>query len=238
MDPFSIVLLLMLGFAVLLVAGVGRRGLPGVEPLPLIPRLVAGGAIVGAGMAALVSVRTIVETYVRDSVTLAVPVNVSIDSVPTELRESIEAAVVSGTTQQTTLSLTVSGLDSVTLSLVAMQSVVNSAVVITVLIMIAKLARQSLSETPFASKLSALFVVSGGAIAIGATAAQLAGLLAGARAHEQLFFLSDDAIDGGVNVAPTWVIEVWPLGVGLVLIVIARLIRAGERIQNDTKGLV
>jgi hypothetical protein len=238
MDPFTIVLLAMLAFAVLLVAGVGRRPLPGAEPSPLLPRLVAGGAIVGAAMAALVSVRTIVETFVGDRVTLAVPVIASIDTVPAELRASTEAVVVTGATQQTTLQLTVSGLDTMTLSLVALQSVVNAAVVITVLIMIATLARQSLSETPFAVKLSALFVVSGGAIAIGATAAQLAGFLAGARAHEQLFFLSDNAIDGGVNVAPTWVIEVWPIGVGLVLIVIARLIRAGERIQSDTKGLV
>ena len=116
MDPCAIVLLIMLGFAVLLIAGVSRRG-PGREAHPLLPRLVAGGALVGAGPAAL-------------------------------------------------------------------------------------------------------------------------GNSAGARAHEQLFFLRPGSIDGVDNIAPSWSLDLWPIGVGIVLIVVAGLIRSGERLQRDTKGLV
>lgn len=238
MDPFTLVLLVMLGFAVLLIAGIGRRRLPGADRPPLLPRLVAGAALLGAAITALVAIVAIVLTFVGDRVTLSVPVVAATETVPIDLRASTEASVVSGATQQTSLHLTVSGLDTFTLVLVALQSALTAAVVITVLIMIARLARQSISHTPFASKLSPLFLVSGGAVAIGAMAAQFAGLLAGVRAHEQLYFLRDGAIEGVANTPPTWMIEVWPIGVGLVLIVIARLMRGGERLQRDTAGLV
>ena len=119
MDPFAIVLLLMLGFTLLLIAGVSRRA-PGREAHPLLPRLVAGGAT----------------------------------------------------------------------------------------------------------------------LAVGATLAQALGNGAGARAHEQLFFLRPGSIDGVDNIAPSWSLDLWPIGVGIVLIVVAGLIRSGERLQRDTKGLV
>lgn len=238
MDPFTLVLIAILAFAVLLIASLGGRRPAGADRAALLPRVVAGAALLGAAMTALVSIVTIVLTFVGDRVTLSVPVIVSTETVPTELRASAEASVVSGATQQSSLQLTVSGLDAATLSLVALQSALTAAVVITVLVMIARLARQSLSATPFAPKLSSLFTVSGGAVALGAMAAQFAGLLAGQRAHEALFFIGAHTIDGVVNTPPTWMIEVWPIGVGLVLIVTAGLIRSGERLQRETAGLV
>lgn len=233
-----IVLLVGLGIAVLLVAGLGVRKPLGVDRAPLLPRLVAGAAFVGIAIAALVSIVTVVLTFVGDRVTLAVPVIAPVDVVPTELRASTEASILSGAAQQTSLSLSVSGLDTATLVLVALQSVATTAVVITVLIMIARLSQQSMTAAPFSTSLSRLFTVSGAAFAFGGMAAQFAGLAAGARAHEQLFFLRDGAIDDVANVPPAWMIEVWPIGVGLVLIVMAGLVRHGVRLQNDTRGLV
>lgn len=238
MDPFTIVLIAMLGFAVLLIADIGMRKPLGVDRAPLLPRLVAGAALLGAALAALVGVVNVVLTFVGDRVTLAVPVIAGVDTVPTELRASTEASILSGAAQQTSLSLTVSGLDTVTLVLVALQSAATTAVIITVLAMVARLSQQSMSAAPFSTSLSRLFTVSGGALAIGGMAAQFAGLAAGARTHEQLFFIRDGAIDGVANVPPAWMIEVWPIGVGLVLIVMAGLIRHGVRLQSDTKGLV
>ena len=43
---------------------------------------------------------------------------------------------------------------------------------------------------------------------------------------------------GGEDVPAPWTIDLWPVGVGLVLIVVAGLIRSGERLQNETRGLV
>lgn len=237
MDPFTIVLLLMLGFAVLLVAGIGRRG-PVDVARPLLPRLVGGGALVGAGLSAIAGIVTIVMTFIGDRVTLAVPIIPLIETAPDALRATPGVSIVGGTAQQVSVPLTLSGLDPLTLTLVALQTALTTAVVITVLLLVARLAKQSLSETPFASRASSFFTVSGVAVAVGVMAAQFAGLLAGARAHEQLFFLRADAVDEFANIPPTWVIEVWPIGVGLVLVVLARLIRGGERLQSDTKGLV
>ncbi|MFN4001652.1 hypothetical protein [Microcella sp.] len=237
MDPFTMVLLLMLGFAVLLVAGIGRRGAPTDAP-PVLPRLVAGGALVGALLAGVVGVVAIVMTFIGDRVTLAVPIIPFIETVPDALRATPGVSIVGGSAQQVSVPLSLSGLDPLTLTLVALQTALTTAVIITVLLMVARLAKQSLSETPFSPKASSFLAVSGIAFTLGVMASQFAGLLAGARAHEQLFFLRTDAIDGVVNAPPTWVIEVWPIGVGLVLIVLARLIRGGERLQRDTKGLV
>lgn len=237
MDPFTIVLLLMLGFAVLLVAGIARRDSLGA-PRPLLPRLVAGAALIGALLAAAVGVVGVVLTFVGDRVTLAVPVIARFDMVPDALRATSEATIVSGAAQPSTLSLTIAGLDDTTRALVALQSATVAAVIVTVLVMIARVAQQSIAAEPFTRSLSRLLVASGVTLAVGSMLAQAVGFAAGSRAHEQLFFLRDEAFEGTTYVPPTWIIEIWPVGVGLALIVVARLIRTGERLQRDTTGLV
>ncbi len=237
MDPFTIVLLLVLGFGVLLVAGVARRDSLGA-PRPLLPRLVAGAALVGALLAAVVGIVGVVLTFVGDRVTLAVPVIARIDTVPDALRATPEATLVSGAAQQSMLSLTIAGLDLTTRVLVALQAATVAAVIVTVLVMIARVAQQSIAAEPFTRSLSRVLVASGVTLAVGAMLAQAFGFAAGARAREQLFFLRDGAIEGATNIPPTWIIEIWPVGVGLVLVVVAGLIRTGERLQRDTKGLV
>ena len=233
MDPFTIVLLLMLGFAVLLAAGMGRRGRTG----QWLPRLVAGGAIVLALLNVVAGIVGIVGAFALDRLTLRVPVTVSAELPPVALRDS-PSEVVSGATQQTSLLLTATGLDTATRALVAVEVVITTAIIVTLLVVVARLAQQSIAPEPFTPRLSRLLVIGGSALAAGSIGSQLASQLAGQLAHEQLFALSADAIAGGVNVPVTWTWDLLPIGVGLALIVIARLIRAGERLQSDTKGLV
>lgn len=233
MDPFTIVLLLMLGFAVLLVAGIGRRGRTG----QWLPRLVAGAAIVLALLNVVAGIVGVVGAFAGETLTLRVPVIVSADLPPVNLRES-SSEVVSGATQQATLLLTATGLDTATRALVAVEVVITTAIIVTLLVVVARLAQQSIAPEPFTPRLSRLLVIGGSALAIGSIGAQVAGQLAGQLAHEQLVALSVGAPDGGVTVPPTWTWDLLPIGVGLALIVIARLIRAGERLQSDTRGLV
>lgn len=238
MDPFTIVLLAMLVFAVLLVAGIGRRPGIGEGRAPLLPRLVGGAALVGALLATVAAIVTIALTFIGDQVTLAIPVIVEVETVPDALRATPEASILSGTTYQSFVTLTVAGLDTGTRVLVATQAAVSTAVVVTVLVLIARIAQQSFAAEPFTQSLSRLLIGAGTALAIGAVLAQTLGTIAGARAHEQLFFLREGALNGVDNVSPYWTIDVWPIGVGVVLIVVARLIRNGERLQRDTRGLV
>ena len=237
MDPFTLVLLVMLGFVVLLIAGIGSQRTPGTPGRPLLPRVVAGGAVVGIVLSAVGGILAVVVAFASDRVTLTVPVTSTIELTPDELRDSA-ARVVGGATSQTDTVLTATGLDVTTRAFVAVEQLITTAVIVTVLVVIARLARRSIAPEPFAPRLSRSLVVGGATLAIGMTAAQVASLVAATRAHEQLFATSPGALDDAVYVPPTWTFELWPIGVGLVVIVLAGLIRSGERLQRDTKGLV
>lgn len=233
MDPFTIVLLLMLGFAVLLVAGIGSQRRTG----PWLPRLVAGGAIVLALLNVVGGLIGVVGAFALDTLTLRVPVIASVELTPVELRDNT-SEVVSGATQQTTMLLTVNGLDVGIRALVAVEVVITTAVIVTLLIMVARLAQQSIAPDPFSPRLGRLLTIGGSVLAVGSIASQAVASISGARANELLFALAPDAMNGSTYVPPAWTIDLLPIGIGLALIVIAGLIRNGERLQSDTKGLV
>jgi hypothetical protein len=234
MDPFTIVLLAMLAFAVLLVAGIGRRGTRG----PWLPRLVAGGAAVLALLAVVAGIIGIVSAFAFPTLSLRVPVIARAEIPPADLRAN-DAGVVSGGTEQVTMMLTASGLDVLTRVLVAAEVVITTAVVVTLLVMVARLARQSVSAEPFTPNLGRLLVLGGSVLGLGSISAQLASAFSGARAAEMLLTLRPDANGGGwTYVPPTVIVDLVPVGVGLALVVVAGLIRSGERLQRDTAGLV
>ena len=233
MDPFTIVLLLMLGFAVLTVAGVSNKRRTG----PILPRVVAAGAIVFALLAVVGGIVGIVGAFTLETLTLPVPVFASIELTPVDLRDS-EAQVTNDATQPTSMMLTTTGLDGLTRALVTAQIGSTTAVIVTMLILVARLAQQSSASEPFSPRLTRLLVVGGTTLAIGSLLSQIAGILAGQRAHEQLFAIRDSALEAGNYVVPGWTLDLLPVGIGLALIVVAGLIRTGERLQRDTAGLV
>ena len=233
MDPITIVLLVMLGFAVLLIAGIGRRK----RALPWLPRLVAGGAIVLALLNIIGGLMGVVGAFALDTLTLRVPVIAHAEFTPVEVR-AFDAEVVSGGTEQVTMVLTASGLDVVTRVLVAVEVVITTAVIVTLLVMVARLAQQSIAAEPFSPRLGRLLVIGGSVLAAGSIAAQVASTFSGARANELLFAVQSDPLTGSSYVPPMWTVDLLPIGIGLALIVIAGLIRNGERLQRDTKGLV
>jgi hypothetical protein len=232
-DPFTIVLLLMLGFAVLLVAGIGGRGRSG----PWLPRLVAGGAIVLALFNVVAGIIGIVGAFALDTLTLRVPVITTAEFPPADLRPS-DAEVVSGGTEQIAMVLSVGGVDPLSRVLVAAEVAITSTVIVTLLVMVARLAQQSIALESFSPRLGRLLVIGGSVLTVGSIAGQAAASLSGARVHEQLFELSPDVISSSSYIPPFWTVDLVPIGIGLALIVIAGLMRNGERLQSDTKGLV
>lgn len=233
MDPITVVLLVGLGFAVLLVAGIGSQRSTG----PWLPRLVAGGAIVLALLNVVGGIVGIVGAFALDTLTLRVPVIATAEVPPADLRAS-DADVVSGGTEQVAMILGVSGVDGLSRVLVAAEVAITTAVIVTLLVMVARLAQQSIAPEPFSPRLGRLLVIGGSVLTAGSIAAQAAASLSGARVHEQLFALKPDAMTGSSYIPPFWTVDLVPIGIGLALIVIAGLVRNGERLQRDTKGLV
>lgn len=233
MDPFTLVLLAMLGFAVLLVAGIGSQRRSG----PWLPRLVAGSAIVLALLNVVAGIIGIVGAFAFPTLSLRVPVIASAERTPADLRAS-DAEIVSGGTEQVSMQLTASGLDVLTRVLVAAEVVITTTVIVTLLVMVARLAQQSISSEPFSPRLGRLLVIGGSVLAIGSIASQIASALSGARAHELLFAIRPEALEGWTYAPPTVFFDIVPVGVGLALVVVAGLIRNGEQLQRDTKGLV
>lgn len=245
MDPITLVLLVMLGFVVLLVAGVGRRrradssSTDAARP-PLLPRLVAGGAIVGALLSIVGGLIAIVSAFAAERLTLAVPVVAQIEVPPSEL-VATDARIESGYVSLADAQVTASGLDIETRVWFALGVLLSTVVMTTVLIVIARLAQQSIASVPFEARLHRLLLIAGGTLAIGSVLSQICLATAGSLAQTQLFSLVGEPSAGGagfdIGLGP-WVVELWPVGVGLVLIVAAGLIRNGERLQRDTTGLV
>lgn len=214
-----------------------RRSREG-EAHPLLPRVVAAACLVGAGLTVLGTVIGVAQSLIPSSwVTLAVPLNLKVDEVPVELRADPTATLTDPVVAMPA-PLTIDGLEMAARIWLVAGTVIEGAVAVTLLLVIARFARQSIAETPFTPRLSRLLVIAGSALAVGGLLGQVAHNVAGLLAHEQLFMLSDEALGDGVYVRPAWTLDLWPLGVGLALVVVAGLVRSGERLQRETAGLV
>lgn len=205
---------------------------------PLLPRLVAVACLVGVAVVALGTVIGVAHSLIPTSwVTLEIPVTLTVEETPTDLRAEpsgrLTDAVVSAPT-----ALTVDGLGTAARIWLAAGTMIEGAVAVTLLLVVARFARQSISDTPFTPRLSRLLVAGGVTLAVGGLLGQIVSGIAGLLAHEQLFALSPEALGDGIAVPPSQTFDLWPLGVGLALVVLAGLVRSGERLQRETAGLV
>lgn len=239
MDLSVLLLIVAVLVGVAVVVGVLSPRRESVEARrPLLPRLVAAACLVGVAVVALGTVIGVAQSLIPTSwVTLEIPVTLTVEETPTDLRAdpsgSLTDAVVAAPT-----ALTVDGLGTAARIWLAMGTLIEGAVAVTLLLVVARFARQSISDTPFTPRLGRLLVIAGITLAIGGIAGQIASGISGLLAHEQLFALSPDALGDGLPVPPALTFDLWPLGVGLALVVVAGLVRSGERLQRETAGLV
>lgn len=241
--------------AVLVVALVRHRtrsadAPPSVGPL----RWAFGTAVVLILLAVVGTLISVIEAVFGESVTVTVPVQrfrPLVDPTVTELQVDADAALGSpGFTEGVFL---VSGLDAAARAWLAVGHAVTGALVIVILVLIARLIRQAMDEEPFREPISHLMARSGAVLAIGTVIGQIALGVGGSLASAQLFQPTSWVSEGTLSplyersgLSPIGLpestfafdVEFWPIGVGLALIVVAGIMSRGERLQRDTAGLV
>lgn len=223
---------------------------PSVGPL----RFAFGATIVLTLLAVVGTLISVIEAVLGERVTVTVPVQrfqPLADPAVTEIGVSAEAALGSpGFTEGVFL---VSGLDGAARAWLAVGHAVSGALVIVILVLIARLIRQAMEPEPFREPISSLMARSGAVLAIGTVIGQIALGVGGSLASAQLFQPTSWVAEGTVSSTYersglssiglpestfAFDVEFWPIGVGLALIVVAGIMRRGERLQRDTAGLV
>ena len=245
-------LVLLVG-AIAYTARVSRPG--GRAPSSTVPRLVRIGALIGAVVTVVLGLVTLVTLAIGGPVTVTMPVRGFLPMISPELREvSGPEATITGGPGFTEGTFTVEGLDLAARLWLAGGTLVNTVVTVTILLLITRLARQALEAAPFAQSTSALLVRGGAVLAIGGLVWQLCFAVGGLLASNQALFVTGFSTDdpdvlernellgldpsGLPSAGGDITIDFWPVGIGLVLIVLGALLRHGERLQRDTEGLV
>lgn len=255
-----ILTLLLLATGVLLIAGavvflIRSRRPAGDPPSTALPRFVHIGALIGAAVSAAIGLVTLLTIALGAPVTMTIPVRGFLPVISPELSDvSGPAATITGGPGFTEGSFTIEGLDPAARLWLAAGTLVHTAVIVTVLLLIARLARQASEPSPFARSTSTMLGRGGAVLAIGGLVWQICFAVAGVLASSQALFVTGFTIDdpsvldrnemlgldpsGLPSPGGELTIDFWPVGIGLVLIVLAVLLRHGERLQRDTAGLV
>lgn len=221
----------------------------------LAARVVLGLALIGAALSALSAIAAVLQAALADEVAVTVPVGgflPPVDEAVFDLAGPTAEALPSSP-GFTEAALTVVGLDGWARAWLALGHAVNGAVIVTLLLLVAGLARRALRAEPFVQPLSARLALGGAALAVGSIIWQAALGFGGSLASAQVFGAEswasagqpgDRYLDAGLGETglplPNFAFEVefWPVGVGLALIVLAGLLRTAERLQRETAGLV
>ena len=213
------------------------------------------GALIGAVATAVIGVISLTTLAIGGPATVTVPVRGFLPMIAPELRDVMgPEATITGGPGFTQGTFTIEGLDAAARLWLAGGTLLHTAVIVTLLLLIARLARQAGEAAPFARATSTLLARGGVVLAIGGLAWQICFAVGGLLAsHQALFvtgFTTDDTevlqrnellgLDqtGLPSTGGDITIDFWPVGIGLVLVVLAVLLRHGERLQHDTKGLI
>ncbi|MEV8145651.1 hypothetical protein [Specibacter sp. NPDC078709] len=205
--------------------------------------LYVAGCVVG-GLTAMVS------TVWGDSVTVKLPVQEFWPALPgTVTIDTPLATVESG--GFTWANVSVSGLTIATRLMLAGAVVAQSALAVGAGLVIIKLCTSVMNRTLFVPALVKGVQIIAGVVFMGGTIWQACQIFGGSMAAEQVlganaWELSGETIAwtdihnivGMPSVAYFWEFNFWPIGVALVLMVLAELFRQGSKVQKDAAGLI
>lgn len=224
---------------------------PSVQPL----RFAFGTTVLLTLFAVVGTLASVIEAAFGERVTVTVPVQgfqPLVDSGITSI-DGVEAEAALSSPGFTEGVFLVIGLDAAARIWLAVGHAVSGALILTILVLIARLAQQAMQEEPFTQLISHLMARTDAVLAIGTVIGQISLGIGGSLASQRLFQSTgwagvDVDTDGyersgmsasGLPYSTLGVeVEFWPIGVGLALIVVAGIMRRGERLQRDTAGLV
>lgn len=213
----------------------------------LLTRVLAWISIAGV---ALVTVSTVVSHLTSRSISLRLPVY--------EFWPTLQAGatIISGPTAQvtsggfTSAEVYVSGLDMAARAWLAGSSLLQGATIIMIAIVVVTLSSTILRNDPFQPAVTRGIRLVGITVIVGGLAWQACSGVGESLASKQVLQLGSTELkdsaswDNNVPIigfpqpSPHIQVDLWPIGVGLVMLVLAAAFRYGERLRRDTDGLV
>jgi hypothetical protein len=213
----------------------------------LLTRVIAWISIAGV---ALYTVSTVVSDLTSRSISLRLPVYEFWPTLPAG------ATIISGPTAEvtsggfTSAEVYVSGLDTAARAWLAGSSLLQGATIIMIAIVVVTLSSTILRNDPFQPAVARGIRLVGITVIVGGLAWQACSGVGESLASKQVLQLGStglkdlagwdniNTIIGFPQPTPHIQVDFWPIGVGLVMLVLAAAFRAGERLQRDTEGLV
>ncbi len=202
-----------------------------------------------AAMSLVGALVTSISTLVLDDVTITVPVDEFWPQLPsgTELA-GMSAEIVGG--GFTSAEIVARGLSLPVRIMWSISQALSWLVPAAIAVLLAITCRRLLVGRPFAPLMSRLAVITGVLVAVGGSAAQVLGDVAGGLASSELLrwasgmYPSD--IPGIENVPEAWwpspafevMLPFWPIAAGLAFAALGAVFRYGSHLQRDTEGLV
>lgn len=252
-------LLVVLVLAVVAMILLAPRRNAGKPPETPDPEAIAGGTMVRAtrriawlyvAACVLGGLVSTVETLWGDAVTVKLPVAEFWPTLPDSVTiQTPLAAVEAGGFTWATVSA--SGLDLQTRLMLSGAVLAQAALAVVAGLVIIKLCTSVMNKTLFGPRLIRGAQQLAGVVFLGGLVWQACQIFGGTMAAEQLlganaWGISGDTIPwtdihnivGLPSVAYSWEFNFWPIGVALVLLVLAELFRQGSKVQKDAAGLV
>lgn len=239
-----------------LVWAIRRSGPDGeVADGTLAARVVVGLAVISAAFSAIGTAVSVAQAAFAEEVAVTAPVGGFLPPVDETVFDLVgpTAQALPSSPGFTEAALIVAGLDGWARAWIALGHVVNGAVIVMLLLLVAGLARRAMRAEPFVQPLGGRLALGGAALAVGSLIWQAAYGIGGSLAAAQVFGVESWAnvgelgsryADAGLGDTglplPNFAFDLafWPVGVGLALIVVAGLLRTAERLQRETAGLV
>jgi hypothetical protein len=207
-------------------------------------------AVIYATTSVVASAVVTVSIFVGDSVHVALPVREFWPSLPPGAKlDAPQATVVGGGFD--VASVTVSGLDLPTRIWLAADQLLQGATAVIIAIVLISLCTSVLRLNPFRAALIRGITVAAATVIAGGILWQLCGAIGGLLASYRVLNIGGAEFTDVIRITDlttvygmprpgggSFMIDLWPFGIGIALLAIAAAFRYGERLQKDTEGLV
>jgi hypothetical protein len=243
----AIFVLAFVAVVVTVIVVIARRS---AAPGTAIARATRIIAVITAAVTALATVTDVIRDLTAASVRISLPVQQFWPTLPaTADVQGLTATVTGG--GFTVADVDVDGLDAAARTWLSVSTLLQGATTVAVALVVIVLCSNLIKQDPFRSTLTRSVNITAVIIMVGGIAWQVAGIVAGTLAADQVLRWQGWGMDSATvdwtditeiiglpSVGNNWSVDFWPIGVGLALLALSAAFRYGERLQKDTEGLV